>query len=761
MEQRKSTFPPGEVKSPSNPKHRSIQVAAGETENNPPPSAFPPSPPQYNTPLGDPGKAKGETLAAKPPRKTSFGSSIASYLLLAFSGVTLISILVSLVGLHGLEVSLDSLLASRNSFQQAANIFNHSTQTLINSAQVINNANQSLDNAVNAMHSISSHMDELNELEIPSIINSALIRETITNVTLAERTLMLHQYDNRVIRKNLHDFIKVELAKADQAINSVSRLVTALSPSHREHWRQFILAWNNWLDIHQQVMQAIELIEDLLQADDLDNAAYQIAFNQASDLTFGKSQLARAKANENLKAIVDLVKAAVLESREKANRLGQETLRTTSDTNQEMDQAAREINDFQGMMTLVNHELDQIITATNANLANSTRTQGYFLLSALLGLFLSLVLAFWQARMISKPLHLAATRIHSIARGEIDIEDTPIKRHNEIGMLLGSVQDLLVAQRNEVRMANRMASGDFTVSPQLRSPRDQLGLALVKLLHNTNYDLKQVGYNVRVLFERAEALSIISNSLSKGAKETSKVLEDISTRTRELQEQSNCNANNIKEANQFAISSHLLAERGYTAMGELVTKMQDIRSASEQIAKIVKLIDDISFQTNLLSFNATVEAARAGWHGRGFSVVAEEVRRLASRSAKAARETAELIKNTTQQVENGVALAVRTDHAFKEILDNVQESTKIYGRIAAASSEQSANFEQISQRLIQIDQSTQMNYRYAADTATSAQTIYQQSGELSLLMDRFRLTQSAKGDPSSYTPLFCQITRRN
>ena len=199
------------------------------------------------------------------------------------------------------------------------------------------------------------------------------------------------------------------------------------------------------------------------------------------------------------------------------------------------------------------------------------------------------------------------------------------------------------------------------------------------------------------------------------------------------------NADNAKQADQLANHARSAGEQGNKQMAEMMNAMAEINESGQSISKIIRVIDEIAFQTNLLALNAAVEAARAGQQGKGFAVVAEEVRNLAARSAKAARETAELIEGSVAKTENGTQIANGTANALKEIVDSVAQVSDLIGEISAASSEQSEGISQVTQALGQIDQVTQTNTASAEESAAAAEELSSQADHLRQMLSRFKL----------------------
>ena len=265
-----------------------------------------------------------------------------------------------------------------------------------------------------------------------------------------------------------------------------------------------------------------------------------------------------------------------------------------------------------------------------------------------------------------------------------------------------------------------------------------------QMIHTLDTALSQVASSVSQVNTGAEQISDASQSLSQGATEQASSLEEITSSMAEIASQTKANAENATQANALSNAAREAAEAGSKKMDGMVEAMTNINSSSQQIAKIIKVIDDIAFQTNLLALNAAVEAARAGQHGKGFAVVADEVRNLAGRSAKAARETADLIEDSNTKVSNGLEMAQDTSKSFTLIVDGVVKASDLVGEIAAASNEQAQGVSQVNIGLSQVDQVTQQNTANAEETASAAEELRGQSQELQNQIGLFKLTGAAQ-----------------
>jgi methyl-accepting chemotaxis protein len=370
------------------------------------------------------------------------------------------------------------------------------------------------------------------------------------------------------------------------------------------------------------------------------------------------------------------------------------------------------------------------------------------IVDAILGVLLLLVVS----SMVTRPIRTLTQATREIARtGDLD-QAVAITSRNEVGVLADSFRELVHKLKKKTEEAESIAAGDLTVDIAVASERDAFGKAFQKMARELQSLVGQLRDAAARVATGSGEISAASQTLSQGATAQAASLEEISSSSAEVGSQARSSADNAGQADELVTAARRAAQKGDTQMKSMVGAMKEIDSSSQQIAKIIKVIDDIAFQTNLLALNAAVEAARAGKHGKGFAVVAEEVRNLAGRSAKAARETAELIEGAAKKAGNGLAVANSTQEVFDEIVENVGKAAKIIGEIAAAVREQAQGISQISDGLGQIDQVALRNTASAEQTASAAKELSANAAHVRELLRRFKVGNLQDGGDEASKP---------
>jgi len=344
---------------------------------------------------------------------------------------------------------------------------------------------------------------------------------------------------------------------------------------------------------------------------------------------------------------------------------------------------------------------------------------------------------------LSKPL-VATAEMVTVAAEKGDFSRTvKYESDDEIGAVVSAFKKLSDLQNTQAGIAKAIADGDLSITPTAASDKDILGNAFVAMTKKLNEVVRLIYNSAEEVNSGSQQISQSSQALSSGATTSAASIEEISSSMSEIESQARGNADNAQQASQLASSALDVAGTGTEEMKSMLEAMTGISESSQQIAKIIKVIDDIAFQTNLLALNAAVEAARAGVHGKGFAVVAEEVRSLAGRSAKAARETAELIEDAVKRVENGNNIAQKTGDALSGIVDQVTKATNLVGEISSASNEQAQGISQVSVGLEQIDNVTQSNTASAEETASASHQLLAQASELQNVISHFTLNKES------------------
>ena len=349
--------------------------------------------------------------------------------------------------------------------------------------------------------------------------------------------------------------------------------------------------------------------------------------------------------------------------------------------------------------TLVNMKIQAAKqqSATNSNIADSSNL--LMIVVIIVSVVIAVGLGLFISSAISRPLKKLLDAADKIATGDLDVY-IDIDTKEEIG--------------NLARAFNMMADN------------------LNEVVSNINVAAEQVAGGSKQVADS-------SLLLSQGATEQASTIEQLTASIEEIAAQTRQNAENSVQANSLADIAKQNALQGNTQMNDMLKAMDEINVSSNNISKIIKVIDDIAFQTNMLALNAAVEAARAGQHGRGFAVVAEEVRNLAARSANAAKETTEMIEGSIKNVVDGTAIAKKTSDALNKIVEDVSKVATLIGDIAVASNEQSSGIAQVNEGIMLMSEVVQKNSATSEESAAASEELSSQAQNLKEQVAKFRL----------------------
>lgn len=360
----------------------------------------------------------------------------------------------------------------------------------------------------------------------------------------------------------------------------------------------------------------------------------------------------------------------------------------------------------------------------------------------------ALVISKFVKRIIV-PLNAINGKILDMEQGKLSGDAIEVHTGDELETLADAVNSMTAYTNTIIKdieaVSAKLAAEDLTAEPAADYIGDYAPIksALYGIINSTSDVIRQIGASSKLVSDGSSKMSDNSTTLSQAATEQAATVEELNASIVEISSNISANADSAGKAKVLADDCMKIVNEGNVKMTDMLHAMEEINETSSQIANIIKTIEDISFQTNILSLNASIEAARAGEAGKGFAVVAGEVGQLAGKTAEAAKNTTALIKTSLTAVENGTVMANETAKMLSKIVSETDDTAKVIDKIAAASQEQADSVKQILVGMDQISTSVQMTSGSSAECAASAEELSGQAKVLLDLVQRFKIADAA------------------
>ena len=381
----------------------------------------------------------------------------------------------------------------------------------------------------------------------------------------------------------------------------------------------------------------------------------------------------------------------------------------------------------------------------------------------------AVVMAVMLIRAVVVPVQEMQQLMEDMEEGHLDVV-AKYESRDELGMLANSIRATLKFLQDVIGdvdyLLTGFGNGDFTVSTRIGEKYvgdyKSLLTSMSKLKENLSGTLSQINQSADQVSAGSDQVSSGAQALSQGATEQASSVEELAATINEISNNIEQNAKNAELASTNSEHVKEQAEESGKRMQEMLSAMEDISNTSGEIGKIIKTIEDIAFQTNMLSLNAAVEAARAGAAGKVFAVVADEVRNLAAKSADASKNTSALIEGALQAVERGTKIANETASALNDVVSGVGDVAATIDQISSASKDQSDAVRQVTLGIDQIPSVVHTNSATAEESAAASEELSGQAQILKNLVGQFRLPGEGRGmhtpspaysdEPHSYIP---------
>lgn len=375
------------------------------------------------------------------------------------------------------------------------------------------------------------------------------------------------------------------------------------------------------------------------------------------------------------------------------------------------------------------------------------KLQSGMIIVMIISIIICVLLTGILSKKITRPIKKIQNGADRLANGDLDVTIN-ISSKDEVGNLAKSINTLTNRLKKYIDyieesscILNQYAEGNFKLNliNNYTGEFEKLKNALINVSEMQKQVIGEIKESSSLISSHAEQMATGAATISEGATEQASAIEELSAEINEIHTAINHTANKANEAGQKSEKVAIEVKNGNRKMEELLSAMNEIGQSSNQIGNIIKVIDDIAFQTNILALNAAVEAARAGSAGKGFAVVADEVRNLAGKSAEAAKQTTELIENSIAAINKGTVLSNDTGKSLLEIVNSTNEASCLISEIAQRSQEGVTSVNQVKIGVEQISTVVQQNAGSSEESAANSEELAAQVEKLNQLVNRFRL----------------------
>lgn len=382
-------------------------------------------------------------------------------------------------------------------------------------------------------------------------------------------------------------------------------------------------------------------------------------------------------------------------------------------------------------------------TTTTTQVANSTQAQSNVLTTILIvvvviAVGIAVVMGLYIAKLIATPATALVEAAKKLSSGDINVT-LAVTSKDEMGDLASAFQEMADSIREQANVLARISDGDYTGSIPVRSQYDVMNKAINSMLDGNNQVMTEIRASSSQVSSGASQIAQASQNLATGSSQQAATLEEFTATITQIHNMSEQNTEKSAGALKDTQEASRVMDMCTAAMGEMLMAMKDIDNRSQSITKVIKVIDDIAFQTNILALNAAVEAARAGQHGKGFAVVADEVRNLASKSAEAAKETSALIEKSAQSVASGNSIVGKVNEQLSQVGILSQKSAESINQINIASNQQSNSMQEVTYGISQFSSVVQATSATAEQCAASSEEMSAQATVLDQIVSRFKL----------------------